>query len=76
MNGLIAFSEISAYVGTKFALEGFLSESLDNELEPFGIKVIVIEPGAIGNNFMKGSVLSKRERERPSVFLLRIIEKI
>jgi short-subunit dehydrogenase len=50
---------ISAYVATKFAIEG-LSESIAYELEPFGIKVILIERGAIGSNFMKGSVLPKR----------------
>jgi len=59
INGLVPFPVISAYVGTKFALEG-LSESMSYELEPFGIKVILIEPGAIGSNFMRGSVLSKR----------------
>jgi NAD(P)-dependent dehydrogenase (short-subunit alcohol dehydrogenase family) len=59
INGLIPFPVISAYVGTKFAIEG-LSESIAYELEPFGIKVILIEPGPIGSNFMKGSVLPKR----------------
>ena len=42
----------SGYHGTKFAVEG-LSESTRYELEPFGIKVIVIEPGGVGSNFMK-----------------------
>jgi NAD(P)-dependent dehydrogenase (short-subunit alcohol dehydrogenase family) len=59
INGQVAFPVISAYVSTKFATEG-LSESIAYELGPFGIKVILIEPGAIGSNFMKGSVLSKR----------------
>jgi NAD(P)-dependent dehydrogenase (short-subunit alcohol dehydrogenase family) len=59
VNGHVAFPVISAYVATKFALEG-LSESIAYELEPFGIKVILIEPGAIGSNFMKGSVLSNK----------------
>jgi short-subunit dehydrogenase len=34
------------YHGTKFALEA-LSDSLRNELRPFGVDVVVIEPGAI-----------------------------
>ena len=59
VNGHVPFPVISAYVATKFALEG-LSESIAYELEPFGIKVILIEPGAIGSNFMKGSVLSNK----------------
>ena len=37
------------------------SESIAYELEPFegSIKVILIEPGAIGGNFVRGSILSK-----------------
>jgi short-subunit dehydrogenase len=78
INGLVPFPVISAYVGTKFALEG-LSESMSYELEPFGIKVILIEPGAIGSNFMKGSVLSKRalDPESPySEFMQKVRVKI
>ena len=67
LNGHIAFPVISAYVATKFALEG-LSESIAYELEPFGIKVILIEPGAIGSNFMKGSVSSKRALDPKSPY--------
>lgn len=40
----------SAYVSTKFAVEG-LSESMAYELEQFGIKVVLIEPGVIRTNF-------------------------
>jgi NAD(P)-dependent dehydrogenase (short-subunit alcohol dehydrogenase family) len=36
----------SWYHATKFAVEG-LSDSLRAEVSPFGIKVVVIEPGAI-----------------------------
>ncbi len=36
----------SWYHASKFAVEGF-SDSLRNELRPFGIDVVVIEPGAI-----------------------------
>jgi len=78
VNGHVAFPVISAYVATKFALEG-LSESIAYELEPFGIKVILIEPGAIGSNFMKGSVLPKRalDPESPySEFVQKVRHKI
>ena len=67
VNGHVAFPVISAYVATKFALEG-LSESIAYELEPFGIKVILIEPGAIGSSFMKGSVLPKRALDPESPY--------
>ena len=36
---------------TKFAVEG-LSESMSYELEPFGIKVVIVEPGVIKTNFV------------------------
>ena len=67
INGLVPFPVISAYCGTKFAIEG-LSESIAYELEPFGIKVILIEPGPIGSNFMKGSVLPKRALDPQSPY--------
>ena len=67
INGLIAFPVISAYVSTKFAIEG-LSESIAYELEPFGIKVILIEPGVIGSNFMKGNVLPKKALDPQSPY--------
>ena len=35
---------LSGYVGSKFAVEG-LSESMSYELEPFGIKTVIVEPG-------------------------------
>ena len=37
--------------GTKFALEG-LSEAISYELEQYGIKIILIEPGVINTNFV------------------------
>jgi short-subunit dehydrogenase len=52
LGGRISFPLNSAYHATKFALEG-LSESIQYELEPFGIKIIVIEPGGTGSNFLK-----------------------
>jgi NAD(P)-dependent dehydrogenase (short-subunit alcohol dehydrogenase family) len=47
--GLLPFN--TAYHASKFALEGY-TESLRHELNEFGINVILIEPGAIGTNFM------------------------
>ena len=51
IGGLIGVPLNSAYVGSKFALEGF-SESMKYELEGFGIKVILIEPGAVNTNYL------------------------
>ena len=57
----------SAYVSTKFAVEG-LSESMSYELEPFGIKVILIEPGVIKTNFMSGMVIAKKSQNPNSPY--------
>ena len=54
IGGLIGVPLNSAYVGSKFALEGF-SESMKYELEGFGIKVILIEPGAVKTNFLENT---------------------
>jgi NAD(P)-dependent dehydrogenase (short-subunit alcohol dehydrogenase family) len=48
--GRIGFPLGSAYVSSKFALEG-LSESMSYELKQFGIKIVLIEPGVINTNF-------------------------
>ena len=42
----------SAYISTKFALEGF-SECLRYELGQFGVKTTIIEPGVVKTNFFK-----------------------
>ena len=50
MGGKITFPLGSLYHGTKFAVEG-ISESLRYEVEQFGGKVKIIEPGAIATDF-------------------------
>jgi NAD(P)-dependent dehydrogenase (short-subunit alcohol dehydrogenase family) len=57
--GKIGFPLTSAYVSSKFALEG-LSESMAYEVEQFGIKVILIEPGVIKTNFDKNLKIGKK----------------
>jgi short-subunit dehydrogenase len=64
--GRIGFPAMSAYVSSKFALEG-LSESMSYELEPFGIKVVIIEPDVIRTNFKKNSVMSKKSLDNSSI---------
>jgi NAD(P)-dependent dehydrogenase (short-subunit alcohol dehydrogenase family) len=67
MAGRISFPIGSAYHGTKFALEG-LSESLHYETQPFGIKVILIEPGVIGTNFLKNIKVAQMAQEPTSPY--------
>lgn len=50
MGGKMTFPLGSLYHGTKFAVEG-ISESLRYEVEQFGGKVKIIEPGAIATDF-------------------------
>jgi NAD(P)-dependent dehydrogenase (short-subunit alcohol dehydrogenase family) len=65
--GIFGFPGLSAYVGTKFAVEG-LSESIAYELEPFGIKVILIEPGFIRTNFAHAMIVGKRAQDPASPY--------
>lgn len=53
--GRLALPYASSYVATKFAVEG-LSESMRFELQPFGIRVKMVEPGSISTEFGKGSM--------------------
>ena len=56
--GRFGLQGMSAYVATKFALEG-LSESLEYEVRPFGIKVILIEPGVVKTKIFNNSVVGQ-----------------
>lgn len=54
--GRYSFSGISAYSATKFALEGW-SEALAAEVAPFGVTVLIVEPGAFRTAFNRSGVL-------------------
>ena len=54
----------SAYVSSKFAMEG-LSESISFELEEFGIRVIVIEPGVVKSDFFQNVKVKGMNLESP-----------
>ena len=65
--GRFGYPSGSAYVSTKFALEG-LSESIAYELDQFGIKVILVEPGVIRTNFDSGMVMAKKSQNTTSPY--------
>jgi NAD(P)-dependent dehydrogenase (short-subunit alcohol dehydrogenase family) len=65
--GLFGYPGGSAYVSTKFAVEG-LSESISYELGPFGIKVVLIEPGFIKTNFANAMLIAKKAQDLNSPY--------
>ncbi|KAJ5591985.1 uncharacterized protein N7459_002354 [Penicillium hispanicum] len=54
--GLDGLPSCAVYAGSKFALEG-MSESLARELEPFGIRVLLVEPGLFRTKFFSSFVV-------------------
>jgi NAD(P)-dependent dehydrogenase (short-subunit alcohol dehydrogenase family) len=60
MAGVIGFAHCAAYAASKFAVEG-LSQSVAAEVEPFGIKLTLVEPG-----FFRTDLLDERNAKYPS----------
>jgi len=54
MGGHLAFPAFSLYHATKWGIEGFY-ESLAAEVEPFGIRTILVEPGMIRTSFYQAA---------------------
>jgi NAD(P)-dependent dehydrogenase (short-subunit alcohol dehydrogenase family) len=50
IGGRLAFPMVGSYHGTKWAIEG-ITEAMRYELQPFGIRVKIIEPGGIKTRF-------------------------
>ena len=62
MGGRLTFPLYSVYHATKWAVDGF-SESLQFELRPLGIRVKIVEPGAIKTDFYDRSADVAHNRE-------------
>lgn len=50
VSGLVGWPSLGIYSGSKFALEG-ICETLAQEVEPLGIKILMIEPGGLRTDF-------------------------
>ena len=76
MGGRIGFPFGTAYHGTKFVLEG-ISESMRYETEPFGIKVILIEPRVIRTNFSSNYRIGQNAADpsSPYLFMFQAMQK-
>ena len=63
VGGISSHAGSGYYCATKFAVEG-LSEALAEEVAPFGIAVIIVEPGPFRTRFL-GQSLNVAKREMP-----------
>ncbi len=74
--GRFGYATASSYVGSKFALEG-ITEAMSYEIEPFGIRTILIEPGVIKTNFFNSMVTAKKSKDPSSPYfqMMKSMEK-
>src|ERR1700730_19108607 len=64
MGGFAQVAGWGVYGATKFAVEG-LSEAMQAELSPLGIKVTIVEPGSFRTSFLDSSSLHAAASELP-----------
>ncbi len=60
MGGQMSFAGYGAYSASKFALEG-ASEALAQEMAPFGVKVLIVEPGSFRTDLVAGALRAMPE---------------
>jgi NAD(P)-dependent dehydrogenase (short-subunit alcohol dehydrogenase family) len=65
--GRIGYPGGSAYVSSKFALEG-LSESMAYEIEQFGIRTVLVEPGFVRTKIGENMAISKKTQDPNSPY--------
>jgi NAD(P)-dependent dehydrogenase (short-subunit alcohol dehydrogenase family) len=65
--GRIGYPGGSAYVSSKFALEG-LSESVAYEIEQFGIRTVLVEPGFVRTKIGENMAISKKTQDPNSPY--------
>lgn len=64
MAGQASFNSLGVYSASKFAVEG-LSEALRSELGPYGVRVLIVEPGPFDTQwFGKNAVWAERNDAR------------
>lgn len=59
IGGLTAFPQLGLYHASKWALEGF-SQSLAQEVAPFGVRVTIVEPGGFNTSWVGSAGQSQR----------------
>ncbi|BAU13483.1 short-chain dehydrogenase/reductase SDR [Leptolyngbya sp. NIES-3755] len=76
IGGRMAFPTYTLYNSTKWAVEGF-SEGLQYELEPFNIRVKIIEPGPIKTDFYDRSPdIAKSQITEYDEFVNRVLSNL
>ncbi|NMM51682.1 SDR family oxidoreductase [Paenibacillus aquistagni] len=76
ISGRMAFPALGPYVSSKFAVEGF-SETLRLELLPYGVDVVLVEPGSYRTKIWARGITSASQDDTPNArFVSRIMEQV
>ncbi|MEF8976324.1 MAG: SDR family oxidoreductase [Halapricum sp.] len=67
VTGFLATPGEGVYSASKFALEG-MSDALRNEVDQYGIDVVVVEPGPVATNFEDRTEASRERLERSGAY--------